>query len=318
MSHRELTHAIDGISDHDNASLSIVEEEREIYRQADQHFPAVGDANSHQLNAPQNKELYVEDDRSTHGLVVGGGEDQQSHKSRPLAFTPHIYELEEDSIAIEAPIDGTSPIPPRYGGRLTPVARRYKSELSSDEDHSYLTDADGHARSHHTVQSYVAVNPFTPSVAQSLVNIGVHSNVTTIRSQGYPRPPTPIPQSYSTTAGHWASTSTSRYILAFCFDTIPRQMYLYLHLRLPSLYFSRVARIFEDAEISMPDIKRMALASANDWKRDSTNMVHKHWNFEPSVICPAFSSLKSSWEGFINSLLNEWRTLNIVSVLLLS
>jgi hypothetical protein len=32
----------------------------------------------------------------------------------------------------------------------------------------------------------------------------------------------------------------------------PKQMYLLLLLRLPSLYFSRVARIFEEADMSLP------------------------------------------------------------------
>ncbi|KAF8999376.1 hypothetical protein BDQ17DRAFT_1543604 [Cyathus striatus] len=33
-------------------------------------------------------------------------------------------------------------------------------------------------------------------------------------------------------------------------DTLPRQVYLHLLLRLPAMYFSRVARIFEDAEVT--------------------------------------------------------------------
>ncbi|KAJ6615543.1 hypothetical protein B0H10DRAFT_65422 [Mycena sp. CBHHK59/15] len=44
---------------------------------------------------------------------------------------------------------------------------------------------------------------------------------------------------------------------AFVTDTLLRQIYLHMLLRLPSLYFSRVARIFEDAEVSRPDIERM-------------------------------------------------------------
>ncbi|KAJ7780188.1 hypothetical protein DFH07DRAFT_708117, partial [Mycena maculata] len=52
---------------------------------------------------------------------------------------------------------------------------------------------------------------------------------------------------------HAALLSTLFFLLQF----IPRQAYLNLLLRIPSLYFSRVARIFEDARISLPDIKQM-------------------------------------------------------------
>ncbi|KAJ7680054.1 hypothetical protein B0H17DRAFT_74584 [Mycena rosella] len=51
----------------------------------------------------------------------------------------------------------------------------------------------------------------------------------------------------------------------FVFDSIPRLFYLHLLLRIPSLYFSRVTRIFEDARLSLPDIKRMARARAEQW-----------------------------------------------------
>ncbi|KAF9456674.1 hypothetical protein BDZ94DRAFT_1275128 [Collybia nuda] len=97
-----------------------------------------------------------------------------------------------------------------------------------------------------------------------------------------------------------------------------RQIYLHFQLRLPALYFSRVARVFEDAELSMPDIRRMAVSAANQWKEKSTSIVNSNWDFEPSIISPPFSNLKTSWEGFIDSLMREWKTLNIVSVLLLS
>ncbi|KAL1750051.1 hypothetical protein FB107DRAFT_280017, partial [Schizophyllum commune] len=47
-------------------------------------------------------------------------------------------------------------------------------------------------------------------------------------------------------------------------DAAPRVLYLYFLLRLPSLYFSRVARIFQDAKVSRPDIERMISSAAED------------------------------------------------------
>lgn len=110
-------------------------------------------------------------------------------------------------------------------------------------------------------------------------------------------------------------------LLSICelLNTIPRQLYLHILLRLPSLYFSRVALIFEDAELSMPDIKKMAIASADQWKdRPHGAQQAIAWNIEPSSVSPALANFKLSWEGFIDSLMREWKTLNLVSVLLLS
>ena len=109
----------------------------------------------------------------------------------------------------------------------------------------------------------------------------------------------------------------STYILVFFIDTIPRQVYLHLMLRLPSLYFSRVTRIFEDAEMSMPEIKKMALEAASQWK-DPVRHLKKGIIFEPQAISHPHADLQNSWQSFIDSLMREWKTLNIVSVLLLS
>lgn len=154
----------------------------------------------------------------------------------------------------------------------------------------------------------------------------------------------------------------------FLSDTLPRQVYLNLLLRLPAMYFSRVARIFEDAEVSRPDIQRMIDASgggsafmtsasepvnagtdSNDVRgtpvyppgtlspsmaagigltahigaaATASSVVHMplplpdEWT--PSLVSPALIRFKHSWEAFIDSLLREWKTLNVVSALLLS
>ncbi|KAJ6465961.1 hypothetical protein C8R47DRAFT_1154597 [Mycena vitilis] len=142
---------------------------------------------------------------------------------------------------------------------------------------------------------------------------------------------------------HFNSTETSdgdkktdpRILFA---DTLPRQIYLHLLLRLPAMYFSRVARIFEDAEVSRPDIERMidagiggeALeldmysppASARESLASVRATTHgplpapDEWT--PAVVSPALIRFKHSWEDFIGSLIKEWKTLNVVSALLLS
>jgi hypothetical protein len=147
-------------------------------------------------------------------------------------------------------------------------------------------------------------------------------------------------------------------------DTLPRQVYLNLLLRLPAMYFTRVARIFEDAEVSRPDIERMInarggggaymLPSTSETVHANAGMAESSQGREPGMILshsttaaahaahvgmaaaavpfplpfpddwsppnvsPALIRFKHSWEAFIDSLLREWKTLNVVSALLLS
>ena len=100
--------------------------------------------------------------------------------------------------------------------------------------------------------------------------------------------------------------------LVYIFDTLPRQIYLHFLLRLPRLYFTRVARIFEEAEMSIPKIKQ-GILEATAHRKD-------HPESTMSIEFPTvqFGNLEMTWRHFVDSLLQEWQTLNIISVLLLS
>ncbi|KAL0581800.1 hypothetical protein V5O48_000280 [Marasmius crinis-equi] len=115
--------------------------------------------------------------------------------------------------------------------------------------------------------------------------------------------------------------------------SLPRIVYLHILLRLPAMYFSRVARIFEDAEVSRPDIQRMVEgcfggASAYEENqvdgRDNRGTMGRAGDIPDTTyqdtprVTPALRRFKHSWEDFISSLLREWKTLNVVSALLLS
>lgn len=93
------------------------------------------------------------------------------------------------------------------------------------------------------------------------------------------------------------------------FTTIPFQIDLFLLLRLPSLYFSRVSRLFEDANLSLPDIQRMAVINGDSMAS---------WRPEVTDLPPRLRQFKMSWEGFIDALLQEWKTQNVISALMLS
>lgn len=112
--------------------------------------------------------------------------------------------------------------------------------------------------------------------------------------------------------------STRTYIIAFVLDTLPRQIYLYFLLCLPSMYFSRVAHIFEAAELSLPKIKQGVIEHATQSEQHRHITTSHNWRFGPPAPNAAYLNLQKTWELFIESLMREWRTLNIVSVLLLS
>ena len=97
----------------------------------------------------------------------------------------------------------------------------------------------------------------------------------------------------------------------FVLQTLPRTMYIHLLLRLPSLYFGRVARIFEEADLSLSEIKKMAIETAVQGQFDFQTM-------EMNMVPPQYERLTTTWQSFINDVLREWQTFNIVSVLLLS
>ncbi|KAG8218229.1 hypothetical protein J3R82DRAFT_3797 [Butyriboletus roseoflavus] len=122
----------------------------------------------------------------------------------------------------------------------------------------------------------------------------------------------------------------SRY---FIMDTLPRQTYLHLLLRLPSLYFSRIARVYEDAQLSKPDLERMIGTYSSSRQLQQRQRIVRSSPIPPGAhhrapvlpfpdewttanSSPALVRFKQSWEAFIDSLLREWKTLNLVSVLL--
>ena len=65
--------------------------------------------------------------------------------------------------------------------------------------------------------------------------------------------------------------------------------------------------------MSMPEIKKMVLG-ANNYLKDPT--ISKA--LESGFTSPRYDNLKMSWSAFIDSLMRKWKTMNIISVLLLS
>ncbi len=94
-------------------------------------------------------------------------------------------------------------------------------------------------------------------------------------------------------------------VKTFATETLPGLLYLHLLLRIPYLYFSRMNKIFSEAQLAIKEIKRMALwVGASDGDRP-----HRSRN--------AYLRLEARWKEFVDALMEEWKTLNMISALLL-
>ncbi len=119
--------------------------------------------------------------------------------------------------------------------------------------------------------------------------------------------------------------------------TLPRQLYMGFLLRLPALYWQRVARVFEDAEVSKPEIQRLidacgvfghdpsidaaiatgfATPTGGQGQKALSAGIPYPEEWTPPVVSPALARFKISWENFVDTLLREWKTFNLVSALL--
>ncbi|KAF8969627.1 hypothetical protein BDZ97DRAFT_1915174 [Flammula alnicola] len=99
------------------------------------------------------------------------------------------------------------------------------------------------------------------------------------------------------------------------------QIYFHVLLRLPSLYFSRVSRIFDEANLNLYEMAEMVFETAAGSDNKDTTKVAMNLQVSqlvPPKIRPQYERLKISWESFIDSLMREWETFNIVSVMLLT
>lgn len=112
---------------------------------------------------------------------------------------------------------------------------------------------------------------------------------------------------------------------SFCIsltDTLPRQVYMHLLLKLPSHYFGRVDRLAREANLALKEILDMAVRAEckGGWEfqneildlgRDASPLATDFKSLPPS-----YQQLTLRWGCFIDSLIEEWKTLNLVSALL--
>ncbi|KAF5352872.1 hypothetical protein D9756_006324 [Leucocoprinus leucothites] len=105
-------------------------------------------------------------------------------------------------------------------------------------------------------------------------------------------------------------------------DKLPRLIHAQFLLHLPSHYFDRVDRLSRDGNMALKEILDMAVESntkcGNDFQsqildlgQSSSSLIMK-----PESLPPAYRTLTIRWGCFIDDLLAEWKTLNLVSALL--
>jgi hypothetical protein len=102
---------------------------------------------------------------------------------------------------------------------------------------------------------------------------------------------------------------------ASIFKFLVKVFYQCILLFVPRIYFSRVERILRSAQMSMEDMENMVVVGLGKWSSKRRNNRIPVY-IQNSSLYPAFRQFSSSWEIFIDSLMEEWKTFNIVSVLL--
>ncbi|TFK68318.1 hypothetical protein BDN72DRAFT_682897 [Pluteus cervinus] len=146
-------------------------------------------------------------------------------------------------------------------------------------------------------------------------------------------------------------TTVTDFIKALLVDVIAFQVYHALMLRLPGLYWVRIIRLFEHAEKSLPDVA-ILLAGPHPHDSDTgmtsiggsdmtatahhgrvheipvgvrarpfrfrTGTTYTLSNLDRKQEPLSYKKMKDSWNNFIEALLSEWATFNILTVLLLS
>jgi len=118
------------------------------------------------------------------------------------------------------------------------------------------------------------------------------------------------------------SPSCLEFALVFLTDSLFSQIYMQLLLRLPSHYFDRVDRLSRDANMALKEILDLAVESnmkcGDDFQTQILDLGQHSSStiVDPDSLPPAYRQLTVRWSCFIDDLLEEWRTLNIVSALL--
>lgn len=251
-------------------------------------------------------------------------QNAENHTNGSVYGSPVIQPPEDplDSPAPEAPFVTVNPWSSSSSARRRRSSHGSRpttpSANSSAVDTTTQTAASIHTRTHRPHVRFDGV-PSEPSSSHSV------ASYTGIASSHLPKPVT------ANALGQSNLSLTPQDVAFFVLETAPINLYLCFLLGIPLLYRSRVARICGEAELSLPDIKEMARTRADEWKPKENvgpggrarTMSFGSWTpvsppDQMTAVPTRLLKFRSSWENFIETLMKEWQTLNIISVLLLS
>ncbi|RDB16437.1 hypothetical protein Hypma_002758 [Hypsizygus marmoreus] len=153
-------------------------------------------------------------------------------------------------------------------------------------------------------EGYIAGNPFQSSIPR-------------VSAEALPSVAQPSPHTNGAST-HKQSFNAKSFgnDLAIKLDNGLRQIYHSIFLRIPMFYFTRVTRIFKEARLSADDLTKKVIDSLVV-QQTPGQRLHANAYFV-DINDSRVSSLKTLWESFIDALMREWKTINIISVLLLS
>jgi hypothetical protein len=113
------------------------------------------------------------------------------------------------------------------------------------------------------------------------------------------------------------NASLPRLYLSFIAETVPSRIYFCLLLQLPWLYFNRVMTVVYNSQLGRPDIKKMG----DNRRHPKTNLADVVADMDELLdddgkLSPCQKRFKKCRKDFVDSLIKEWETLNVVSGLL--
>jgi hypothetical protein len=245
--------------------------------------------------SPSNGHRHIVDNRA--------GRDDPSHRihSNPIDINQDRYA----GIGVEASTAAVTP----EGYPL--IADRYPMPIHRSPSQDALPD--------HLRDSFRPA-PIQPSPTYYPRPIESHSPPAPVINFDPPihqPPPFPSPQPIFPLAQEYAVPPIQ--VHQPLFDSIPRQVYSTVgFLQIPTFYQMRVFRAFEDVGMSIPEI-RGAMLDITQQKLEGDN-PDKTRPRRPSSKSDAkkFKKLLEAWKEFVETVVKEWETFNIISALLLS
>lgn len=253
--------------------------------------------------SPSNDNRHIVDNRT--------GRDDPSRPIHSNAFDIN-HQDRNAGIGVEASMPTVTPeVHP-------PIASRYPLYIHLSPSQDALPD--------HMPQSF-RPSPIQPSPTYYPRPIESHSPPAPVIDFDPPRhqlPPFPSPQPVFPVAHEYIVPPIQFHqpqmmITESVFDSIPHQVYSTVgFLQIPTFYQMRVFRAFEDVGMSVPEI-RGAMLDITQQKLEGDN-PDKTRPRRPSSKSDAkkFKKLLEAWKEFVETVVKEWETFNIISALLLS